>query len=113
MIDNMLLVDAVVHPWNMSPADQKLDAPDAIAAVHASHKLSVDAGQRWEAVAHAEFAESPVDLDLMHSLRDLGFGRSCVTGPAAAAACWTRHIGRFKSCGTVEEQPMQFHPSRC
>ena len=28
MIDNMLVVDAVVHPWNMSPGNQNPEAPE-------------------------------------------------------------------------------------
>ena len=39
----MVIVDAVVHPWNMSPENQNPDAQAQIDAVHASHRLSVDA----------------------------------------------------------------------
>ena len=28
MIDNMLVVDAVVHPWNISPGNRNPEAPD-------------------------------------------------------------------------------------
>jgi hypothetical protein len=42
MIDGMIIVDAVVHPWNMSPENQNQTAQAQIDAVYASHKLSYD-----------------------------------------------------------------------
>ena len=42
MIDDMVIVDAVVHPWNMSRKNQNPAAQDQIDAVYASHELSYD-----------------------------------------------------------------------
>ena len=116
MINDIVIVDAVVHPWNMSPENQNPDAPDAIAAVHGSHKLSVDEAHRdyvlndkefftdisWDVIAHAEFVESPVDFGIIHSLPNLGFGLSFITDPDKAAAFRDRHPNRFKLYGTVD-----------
>lgn len=52
MIDNMVIVDAVVHPWNMSLEDQNPAAQAQVDAVYASHKLSYDE-------AHSEFVLQP------------------------------------------------------
>ena len=38
MIDDMIVVDAVVHPWNMAPANQN---PDAQAQIDAADRKSV------------------------------------------------------------------------
>ena len=42
MIDEMVIVDAEVHPWNMAPENQNPTAQAQIDAVYASHKLSPD-----------------------------------------------------------------------
>lgn len=112
----MVVVDAVVHPWNLSPGNQNPDAPEVIAAVHASHKLSVDEAHReyvlkdqefftdlsWDVIAQAESVESPVDLGVMHALPNLGFGRSYITDPARASAYREQHPQRFRFYGTVD-----------
>jgi predicted TIM-barrel fold metal-dependent hydrolase len=116
MIDSMVVVDAVVHPWNMAPENLNPQAPDVIAAVHASHRLSVDAAHHeyiledrefftdlsWDVVAQAEFVETPVDLGVMHALPNLGFGRSYITDPERSAAFRDCHPQRFRFYGTVD-----------
>jgi predicted TIM-barrel fold metal-dependent hydrolase len=115
MIDGRVIVDAVFHPWNLSPANQNPLAQPQLEAVYGSHALAVDDGHlayklspeelftdiSFETVAEAEFVESPVDLAVIHSLPNLGFTRGHVTDPDRAAAFRARHPDRFKLYGTV------------
>jgi len=39
MINDIVIVDAVAYPWNMSQENQTPDASNFIAAVHGSNKL--------------------------------------------------------------------------
>lgn len=110
-----VIVDAVFHPWNLSPENQNPAARAQLDAVHASHKLSLDdANRRYEltdgeifsdisfdALAAAEFVESPVDLAVIHSLPCLGFTTGNVTDPDRAAALRDRHPDRFRLYATV------------
>jgi len=115
VIDQSLVVDAVVHPWNLSPENQNPAALDVLEAVHASHRLALDeahAGYRlapheilsdisFETVARAEFVESPVDFGVLHSLPNLGFTLGPVTVPDRAIAFRNKHPQRFICYGTV------------
>ncbi len=115
MIKGQVIVDAVFHPWNLSPANQNPDARAQLDAVHASHRLALDEANRhyelspdeifsdisFDALAEAEFVESPVDLAVIHSLPCLGFTSGNVTDPDRAAALRDRHPGRFRLYGTV------------
>lgn len=110
-----VVVDAVFHPWNLSPANQNPAARAQLDAVHASHKLSLDPANRYyeltedeifsdisfDALASAEFVESPVDLAVIHSLPCLGFTTGNVTDPDRAAALRDRHPDRFRLYATV------------
>ena len=72
MINGMVIVDAVVHPWNMSPENQNPAAQAQIDAVYASHKLSYDDANKnyilqpdeffrdldFDVIALAEFVEN-------------------------------------------------------
>ena len=115
MIGTQVVVDAVFHPWNLSPANQNPHARAQLDAVHASHRLALDdANRRYElteaeifsdidfdALAEAEFVESPVDLAVIHSLPPLGFTTGNVTDPDRAGALRDRHRDRFRLYGTV------------
>ncbi len=115
MIGSQVVVDAVFHPWNLSPANQNARARAQLDAVHASHRLSLDdANRRYEltdaeifsdidhdALAWAEFVESPVDLAVIHALPNLGFTNGNVTDPDRAAQLRDRHPDRFRLYGTV------------
>jgi uncharacterized protein len=115
MIDDMIIVDAVVHPWNMSPENQNPAAQAQIDAVYASHKLSYDEAHAgyilhpdeffcdlsFDVIARAEFVESPVDFAILHSLPNLGFGRGHITLPEKCAAFRDRFPHRTKMLGTV------------
>jgi uncharacterized protein len=115
MIDDMIILDAVVHPWNMSSENQNLAAQAQIDAVYASHKMSYDdANARYilqpdeffrdlsfDAIACAEFVESPVDYAVLHSLPNLGFGLGHITLPEKCAAFRDRFPHRVSMLGTV------------
>jgi uncharacterized protein len=110
-----VIVDAVVHPWNMSPENQNPAAQAQIDAVYASHKLSYDEAHAdyilqpqeffsdlsFEVIARAEFVESPVDFAILHSLPNLGFGVGHITLPEKCAAFRDRFPHRTKMLGTV------------
>lgn len=115
MIGNQVVVDAVFHPWNLSPENQNPKAVPQLEAVYGSHRLAVDEAHQdyilepeeiftdisFEAVAHAEFVESPVDLAVIHSLPPLGFTTGNVTDPDRAAAYRDQHPQRFRLYATV------------
>lgn len=115
MIDDLIIVDAVVHPWNMSPENQNPAAEAQIEAVYASHKLSFDEAHAhyalnpdeffrdhsFETIGRAEFVESPVDFAVLHALPNLGFGLGHITLPEKCAAFRDAHPHRVKIYGTV------------
>jgi hypothetical protein len=84
VIDAMLVVDAVVHPYDLSPANQDPAAKAQLETVYAAHRLSFDPGHAhfmlshdeffsdFDALARAESVESPVDLAVIHALLNLG-----------------------------------------
>jgi uncharacterized protein len=110
-----VIIDAVVHPWNMSPENQNPAAQAQIDAVYASHKLSYDEAHAdyilqpheffrdlgFDVIARAEFVESPVDFAILHSLPNLGFGLGHITLPEKCAALRDRFPHRTKMLGTV------------
>jgi uncharacterized protein len=110
-----MIVDAVVHPWNMSPENQNPAAQAQIDAVYASHKLSYDEAHSdfilqpdeffrdlsFDVIARAEFVESPVDFAVLHSLPNLGFGLGHITLPEKCAEFRDRFPHRTKMLGTV------------
>lgn len=110
-----MIVDAVVHPWNMSPENQNPAAQAQIDAVYASHRLSYDAAHAdyvlqpdeffrdlsFDVIARAEFVESPVDVAILHSLPNLGFGLGHITLPGKCAAFRDRFPHRTRILGTV------------
>ena len=110
-----MIVDAVVHPWNMSPENQNPAAQAQIDAVYASHRLSYDAAHAdyvlqpdeffrdlsFDVIARAEFVESPVDVAILHSLPNLGFGLGHITLPEKCAAFRDRFPHRTRMLGTV------------
>lgn len=115
MIDGEVIVDAVLHPWNLSPENQNPLAKPQLDAVYGSHALAVDDAHlayklspeelftdiSFDAVAEAEFVESPVDLAVIHVLPNLGFTLGHVTDPDRAAAFRARYPNRLLLYGTV------------
>jgi predicted TIM-barrel fold metal-dependent hydrolase len=116
VIDEMIIVDAVVHPWNMSPENQNPMSQPQIDAVYASHKLSYDEANSgfilqpdeffrdltFDVIGRAEFVESPVDYAVLHSLPNLGFGIGHITLPEKCAAFRDQYPHRCSMLGTVD-----------
>jgi predicted TIM-barrel fold metal-dependent hydrolase len=110
-----VIVDAVVHPWNMSPENQNPAAQAQIDAVYASHKLSYDDAHAdyilqpheffrdlsFDVIARAEFVESPVDFAILYALSNLGLGLGHITLPEKCAAFRDRFPHRTKMLSTV------------
>ena len=116
MIGDKIVVDAVVHPYDLAPSNQVATAKEQLDAVYAAHCMASDAAHQnfvltrdeffsdfsYEALAQAEFVESPVDLAVIHALPGLGFARTHVTAPERAAAFRDLHPDRFKLYATVD-----------
>lgn len=116
MIDGIPVVDAVVHPYDLGAANRDPRALEQIDAVHASHLLysGTPVGPYHltrdefltdfpgDALARALFAESAVDLAVLHALPNLGFTEGYLTAPATVAALRDRYPGRFLLYGTVD-----------
>jgi uncharacterized protein len=116
MIADRLVVDAVVHPYNLSPENQDPAARAQLETVYAAHKLSFDppnmrymltpeeffSDLSYEALAVAEFVESPVDMAVIHALPTLGMVKRFMNDPYRAAVFRDRYPNRFKVYATVD-----------
>jgi len=116
MIGDRIVVDAVVHPYDLAPSNQIASAQEQLEAVYAAHRMASDARHQhfvlardeffsdfsFEALAQAEFVESPVDLAVIHALPGLGFAKKHVTAPQRAAVFRNRYPNRFKVYATVD-----------
>lgn len=116
MIDDGVVVDSVVHPYNLAPDNQNPAAAKQLEAVYAAHLLATGEEHKdhqltraeffsdfpFEAIADSLFVESPVDLAVIHALPNLGFANGYVTDPERAAAFRDRHPGRFLLYATVD-----------
>ncbi|MEU4227831.1 amidohydrolase family protein [Nonomuraea sp. NPDC026600] len=116
MIDDGVVVDAVVHPYNLAPANQDPLGREQLESVYAAHLLATGEEHRefqlsreeffadfpYEAIADALFVESPGDLAVIHALPNLGFAKGHVTDPERAAAYRDRHPDRFRLYATVD-----------
>jgi predicted TIM-barrel fold metal-dependent hydrolase len=116
MIAGKIVIDAVVHPYDLAASNQVTSASEQLESVYAAHRLASNAEHQqfvlerdeffsdfsYEALAQSEFVESPVDLAVIHSLPNLGFAKTYVTAPARAAAFRDRHPQRFKLYATVD-----------
>jgi predicted TIM-barrel fold metal-dependent hydrolase len=116
MIGDMLVVDAVIHPYNLAPENQNPAAQAQLETVYAAHRMSIDERNSdymlshaeffsdfpYAAIACAEFVESAVDLAVIHSLPNLGFALGNTTDPDRAAAFRDRYPNRFRMYATVD-----------
>lgn len=116
MIDETVVVDAVVHPYNLAPDNQNPEAVEQLEAVYAAHVLATGPAHPehllsrdeffsdfpFEAIADSLFVESPTDLAVIHALPNLGFAREHVTDPDRAAAFRYRYPDRFRMYATVD-----------
>lgn len=116
VIGDMVVGDAVVHPYNLAAANLEPSAQPQLDAVYAAHELATlpeHASYRlsreeffvdfpFEAMAEALFIESAVDFAVLHALPNLGFSKDYVTDPARAAEFRDANPGRFLLYGTVD-----------
>jgi predicted TIM-barrel fold metal-dependent hydrolase len=116
VIGDAVVVDAVVHPYNLSPENQNPAATEQLESVYAAHRLATGEEHAdyqlsreeffsdfpFEAIAGSLFVESPVDLAVIHALPNLGFCRGYVTDPRRAAAFRSRYPDRFLWYATVD-----------
>jgi predicted TIM-barrel fold metal-dependent hydrolase len=116
VIGDMVIADAVVHPYNLEPGNQNPEALPQLEAVYAAHTMSVAPEQgeycltreeffsdvSYETIASALFVESDVDFAVIHALPNLGFARTHVTEPRRAAAFRDAHPERFALYATVD-----------
>jgi hypothetical protein len=116
MIEGSVVVDAVVHPYDLSPENRNPRAEAQLEAVYGAHVLATgtdhpehmltrdeffsDVG--FEAIADSVFVESPVDLAIVHALPNLGFCLGPVTSPDRAAAFRDQHPHRLRLYATVD-----------
>jgi predicted TIM-barrel fold metal-dependent hydrolase len=116
MIGNDLVVDAVVHPYNLGAANRDPGSQTQLDSVYAAHALATAPRHAdykltpeefftdfsFEAMAQALFLESPVDFAVIHALPNHGYAKSYVTDPVRAAAFRNPHPTRFLTYGTVD-----------
>jgi hypothetical protein len=115
MFGETVVVDAVVHPYNLAPENRVPETLEQLLAVHAYHRLCTGPNPEYvldddeflidfdaEALTHAVFAESPVDLAVIHGLPNLGFTRGWVTDPYRMAELRDRYPGRYLLYATVD-----------
>lgn len=115
MIEGSIVVDAVVHPYNLSRSNW-IDGSgrELMDAVHQYHTLFTKDPSTWLsrdeyltdfpsfATAHAEFAESECDMAILHALPSLGFTAGSVTDLHKMAALRDRWPNRFLLYGNVD-----------
>ena len=116
MIEDMIVVDAVVHPYDLAPQNQDPAARAQLETVYAAHRMSFDPPNQqymlsheeffsdfpYDALAYAEFVESPVDLAVIHALPNLGMVLKNMTDPDRAAAVRDSYPNRFRLYATVD-----------
>ena len=116
MTATSLVVDAVVHPYDLGPDNHPAGDDTQLRALHPFHWLSSGGADRpWsltedefftdfdhEALAAALFAESAVDVAIIHALPNLGFTKGGVTDVGRMAALRDRYPGRFLLYATVD-----------
>jgi predicted TIM-barrel fold metal-dependent hydrolase len=116
MINGSLVVDAVVHPYNLAPDNQNPEATAQLESVYSAHVLATGEDHEehilkreeffsdfpFEAIARSLFVESPIDFAVIHALPNLGFAREHVTDPMRAGAYRDKHPERFRLYATVD-----------
>jgi predicted TIM-barrel fold metal-dependent hydrolase len=121
MIDNMLVIDAVVHPYDLSEENQVATYRSQLDAVYAAHRMSFDDAHRahmltydeffsdfsYEALACAEFVESAVDFAIIHPLPCLGFVKGYLNDPSRAGTFQRMHPNRFMLYATVDSPDLK------
>lgn len=109
MLDDLFVVDAVVHPYNLSAenvevvdhagANPLIYVRDEQYALTREEKLTDFSPY---GTAHALFAESPVDLGILHALPRFSFTRGPFTDLRKVVAMRDRWPDRFLVYGTID-----------
>jgi uncharacterized protein len=82
MIGDKIVLDAVVHSYDLAPPNQVASAKQQLEAVYAARRMASDAAHQEyvlqhdeffsdfsiDAMARAEFVEIPIDLAVIHAL---------------------------------------------
>lgn len=128
MIGTTMVVDAVVHPYDLGPGNhpsgddtgglhQPPPSLTQFRALHPFHVLSSGGPGHpaWtltedefftdfdhDVLTAALFAESAVDVAIIHALPNLGFTKGGVTDVGRMAALRDRHPGRYLLYATVD-----------
>jgi predicted TIM-barrel fold metal-dependent hydrolase len=116
MIGDAVIVDAVVHPYDLSAENRDPAAQPQLDTVYEAHAIATDEAHAeyrlsreefftdfsFEAMAASLFFESPVDLAIIHALPNLGFTKSYVTDPRRVAAFRDQHPERLRMYATVD-----------
>jgi uncharacterized protein len=114
--EHPLVVDAVVHPYDLSERNRQAERATQLEAVYGAHTMATPDGRPayeltrdeffsdfpFEAMAWSLFVESDVDLAFLHSLPNLGFTHGPVTDPDRAAEFRDRHPQRIRLYATVD-----------
>lgn len=116
MIGSTLVVDAVVHPYDLGPANHPVGDDTQLRALHPFHVVSSGGSDHpWaltedefftdfdhDALTAALFAESAVDVAIIHGLPNLGFTAGGVTDVGRMAELRDRYPGRYLLYATVD-----------
>jgi len=117
LIGSTLVVDAVVHPYDLGPDNHPAGDETQLRALHPFHVLSSGGPghPEWtlteeefftdfdhEALTAALFAESAVDVAIIHALPNLGFTKGGVTDVGRMAALRDRYPDRYLLYATVD-----------
>ena len=111
-----LVVDAVVHPYDLGPDNRPRGDDTQFRALHPFHvQSSGGPAEPWtltedefftdfdhDALTAALFAESSVDVAIIHALPNLGFTNGGVTDVGRMAALRDRYPGRYLLYATVD-----------
>ena len=114
MLNGVPIINGVIHPYALGEQNRLPEAAGQIAAIYSHHVMWQPPGHGFvmaqedfvsdinlDAIAHANFAESPVDIAVIHALPTLGFTRGPVANVDRMAALRDRYPGRFILYGTV------------
>src|ERR1700726_983829 len=75
MIGDKVIVDAVVHPYDLAPSNQITCAKEQLEAVYAAHRMASDARHQQFVLQHDEFFTDfsfEAIARLEHQVKDLG-----------------------------------------
>jgi predicted TIM-barrel fold metal-dependent hydrolase len=114
MLGSIPVIDGVVHPYNLGPDNLNPQAIEQVRNIYSHHRMWQPPGRGFvmnesdfisnidlDAISNALFAESPVDIAILHALPSLGFTTGQVTTTKDMARLRDRNPGRYIIYGTV------------